>query len=265
MPTDPKPTPEKALPLAVQLYSLRNLPDAFDDVLAQVASAGYRGVETIGDHGLSAEAMQELLHKHNLLAISTHVSIQAMEADLEKIMVFNEAIGNSVLTIPYLPEELRPGDAAGWQALGARLGKIGEKLAGEGMRLLYHNHAFEMTEVDGKLIIDWLLDGTNAAYLQWEPDLAWIVRGEADPLALLQRHAGRCPRVHVKDLSPAGTNEAEKGFADVGHGTLDWATLLPAARAAGAEWYIVEHDLPRDPIRTIQRSYSYLQGAFARL
>ncbi|MCC6454656.1 MAG: TIM barrel protein [Caldilineaceae bacterium] len=248
------------LPLAVQLYSLRMLPDPFDKVLAEVAAAGYRGVETIGNHGLSASEMQELLDKHQLQAISTHVGLPVLEKEMESVIAFNQAIGNQVITIPYLAEELRPSDEAGWAALGERFGKLGKQLADVGMRLLYHNHAFEMVETNGKLMIEWMLDSTDPAYLQWEPDLAWVVRGEADPVALLQKYAGRCPRVHVKDLAPAGTNEEEKGFADVGYGTLDWATLLPAARAAGAEWYIVEHDLPQDPLRTIRRSFDYLKG-----
>lgn len=248
------------LPLAVQLYSLRMLPDSFDDVLGQVAAAGYRGVETIGDHGLSIDEMQELLDKHMLQVVSTHVGLPVLEQDLDRVMAFNEAIGNQVITIPFLAEELRPKDEAGWAALGERLGKLGKRCADQGMRLLYHNHAFEMEQVNGKLMIEWMLDSTDAAYLQWEPDLAWIVRGEADPVALLQKYAGRCPRIHVKDLSPAGTNEEEKGFADVGYGTLDWSELLPASRAAGAEWYIVEHDLPKDPLRTIRRSYEFLKG-----
>jgi sugar phosphate isomerase/epimerase len=51
------------------------------------------------------------------------------------------------------------------------------------------------------------------------------------------------------------------GFADVGHGVLDWAALLPAAKAAGAEWYIVEHDLPKEPLVSIRRSFEFLQNA----
>jgi sugar phosphate isomerase/epimerase len=248
------------LPLAVQLYSLRMMTESLDERLGHVAAAGYRGVETIGDHSLSASALQELLDKHELQAISTHVALDALEKNLDGIITFNQAIGNQVITIPFLAQELRPTDEAGWAALGERFGKLGKHIAEAGMRLLYHNHDFEMKRTNGKLMIEWLLDSTDPAYLQWEPDLAWVVRGEADPVALLEKYAGRCPRIHVKDLSPAGTNVEEKGFADVGYGTLDWATLLPAARAAGAEWYIVEHDLPSDPLRTIRRSYEYLKG-----
>jgi len=257
MTTDKSPS---NLPIAVQLYSLRMLPDSLDQVLGYVAAAGYRGVETIGDHGLSAGALQELLAKHELKAISSHVGLAVLEKDLDGVIAFNQAIGNQVITIPFLAPELRASDEAGWAALGERFGKLGKHIAEAGMRLLYHNHAFEMESSNGKLMIEWMLDSTDPAYLQWEPDLAWVVRGEADPVALLKKYTGRCPRVHVKDLSPAGTNEEEKGFADVGYGTLDWATLLPAARAAGAEWYIVEHDLPRDPLRTIGRSFDYLKG-----
>ena len=247
------------LPLAVQLYTLRMLPQSLDEVLGHVAEIGYRGVELLGDHGLSAKEMQELLEKHSLQAVSSHVGLAQLEQDVYRYIDFNLAIGNQVITIPYMPEELRPSDGKGWMALGARLGEIGKKCADAGMRLLYHNHAFEMERIEGRLAIEWLLDGTDASYLQWEPDLAWIVRGGADPVELLNEFAGRCPRVHVKDLAPAGTNEEEKGFADVGAGTLDWATYLSAARAAGAEWYIVEHDLPKDPLRTIRRSFEFLQ------
>lgn len=252
------------LPLAVQLYSLRMLPDSLDTVLGHVAALGYRGVETIGDHNMSAGELQGLLQKHNLTVVSTHVGLAALEADPEKVIDFNLTLGNDVITIPFLAQELRPTDGAGWQALGGRLGKLGERCVAAGMRLLYHNHAFEMERIDGKLAIEWLLEGADPANLQWEPDLAWIVRGEADPVKLLQQYTGRVPRIHVKDLSPAGTNEEEKGFADVGHGTLDWETLLPVAKAAGAEWYIVEHDLPRDPLRSIGRSFEFLQGLLTR-
>jgi sugar phosphate isomerase/epimerase len=235
--------------------------DPFDAVLGHVAAAGYAGVETIGDHGLSAPALLDLLHKHGLQAVSTHVGLPKLEADFDGVVAFNQTIGNSVLVIPALPQDVRPSDAAGWSQVGRRLESLGQRATDAGMRLLYHNHAWEMEPLQGKPALDWMMEA--APNLEWEPDLAWIVRGEADPLALLARYAGRCPRIHVKDLSPAGQNEEEKGFADVGYGTLDWAALLPAAKAAGGEWYIVEHDWPQQPLRTIQRSYDFLKGPLA--
>ncbi|GIV76249.1 sugar phosphate isomerase/epimerase [Litorilinea aerophila] len=253
-------TSETLRPLAVQLYSLRHLEQSLDEKLAAVASIGYAGVETIGDHGLPASEMKALLEKHGLRAVSTHVGLQAVETELAKIIDFNQAIGNRHIVIPAIPQEQRPTDAAGWQALGQKLDRLGQQCAQAGMQLLYHNHAWEMALLDGKLAIDWLLEAADPAHLAWEPDLAWVARGGADGVELLQRYAGRCPRIHVKDLAPAGQGEDEMGFADVGHGTLNWDQLLPAAKAAGGEWYIVEHDLPKDPLRTIRRSFEFLQS-----
>jgi len=91
--------------------------------------------------------------------------------------------------------------------------------------------------------------------------LAWVQRGGQDGVQLLQKYAGRCPRIHCKDVAAEGQNEDQMGFADVGYGMLDWATLLPAARAAGGEWYIVEHDLPAEPLASVRRSFDFLAAA----
>jgi sugar phosphate isomerase/epimerase len=40
---------------------------------------------------------------------------------------------------------------------------------------------------------------------------------------------------------------------------LDWPRLLAAARDAGAAWYIVEHDNPRDPLASVSRSLTNLR------
>ncbi|MEM7538616.1 MAG: sugar phosphate isomerase/epimerase, partial [Chloroflexota bacterium] len=116
----------------------------------------------------------------------------------------------------------------------------------------------EMVEIEGKLAIDWLLEGSASGTLGFEPDLAWIENGGVSGVELLGRYTGRCPRIHCKDLAPKGENQDQMGLADVGHGTLDWAALLPAAKAAGGEWYIVEHDLPKDAFETARRSYEFL-------
>jgi sugar phosphate isomerase/epimerase len=123
------------------------------------------------------------------------------------------------------------------------------------MRLLYHNHDFEMVLIDGKPAIDWLLAGADPQNVGFEADLAWIVAGGQDAAALLQQYSGRVPRVHAKDL---GDNPAERGLADVGSGRLDWETILPAVLAAQAEWIVVEHDQPLDPIASIRRSQAFL-------
>ena len=245
-------------PIAVQLYTLRNLQMPFDEVLKEVAAIGYTGVETVGNHKLSADEMKALLEKYQLKVCSAHAAIATMESDMDGVIAFNKAIGNNVLVIPFLAPDDRGKDGAAWTQLGKRLAAIGQRCADAGIKLMYHNHAFEMETIEGKLAIDWLME--SAPQLGFEIDLAWVQRGEQNGVQLLQKYAGRCQRVHCKDVAPAGQNEDQMGFADVGHGVLDWAALLPAAKAAGAEWYIVEHDLPKEPLISIRRSFEFLKS-----
>lgn len=246
------------LPIALQLYTLRNLQIPFDEVLRQVAAIGYTGVETVGNHNLSADEMKALLDKHQLKVVSAHAGIALLESDLDGVIAFNKAIGNQVLVVPFLAPDDRGKDGAAWTQLGKRLTVFSQRCQDAGMKLMYHNHAFEMESVDGKLAIDWLME--SAPKLGFEIDLAWVQRGGQNGVQLLEKYAGRCQRVHCKDVAPAGQNEDQMGFADVGHGVLDWAALLPAAKAAGAEWYIVEHDLPKEPLVSIRRSFEFLKS-----
>jgi sugar phosphate isomerase/epimerase len=249
------------LPIAVQLYTLRDLPGGLPERLRVASAAGYRAVETVGTHGLSAQEMREQLDEYGLRAVSSHIALTALRDDLEAAVAFARGIGNDTLVVPWLPEDRRPRDRAGWRALGEELGALGARCADVGIRLLYHNHDFEMPDVDGAPGIVWLLDAAQEEHLGFEPDLAWIVRGGGEPAALLDRYAGRCPRIHVKDLAHPGTADDEGGWAAVGSGTLDWDRWLRAAKAAGAEWYVVEHDAPRDAAETIRESFTFLAAS----
>jgi sugar phosphate isomerase/epimerase len=250
-------------PIAVQLYTLRNLQMPFDQLLGEVAAIGYQGVETTSNHGCSADEMRKVLDKHGLQVVSQHAGLPSLESDLAGVIAFNKAIGNTTLVVPWIPEATRSTEAAGWLQLGRKLNEFGQRCRDAGVRLLYHNHAFEMVDVEGRLAIDWLLEGAAVNNLGFEMDLAWVQRGGRDGVALLKQYTGRCPCIHCKDLAPAGENQDQMGFADVGHGVLDWEALLPAAKAAGAEWYIVEHDLPKEPLMSIRRSFAFLQQRLA--
>ena len=50
-------------------------------------------------------------------------------------------------------------------------------------------------------------------------------------------------------------NANEDGWADVGHGTVDWAGLIKAFREkSAAKVYVMEHDNPSDVERFARRS-----------
>ncbi len=248
-------TPQK--PIAVQMYSLRNA-GSLDQQLKIVHDAGVGAVETVGTQGVSAPELKQLLDRYAIKAISSHVPLAELRKDLPGVVAFNRAIGNTTLVVPYLDAKDRPTDAAGWTALGQELGRIAKQVRAEGMHLAYHNHDFELVDFNGRTGLE-LLFAAAGPDLQTELDLAWVARAGYDPAVMLGKFRGRLFAVHAKDNAPKGQAEDEGGFAAIGQGVLDWNAILPAAAGAGVQWYIIEHDQPRDPAKVIKTGADYLR------
>ena len=256
------------LPIALQIYTLRNVQQSPADVLAAVADAGYAGVELAGTFapGMAAADVRKLMDDAGLQVVSNHVSIDALEADLPGVVRAQQTLGNSMIIVPWIAPAQRGETADAWKALGTRLAGLARRVRTAGMDFMYHNHDFEMVMIDGRPAIDWLMEGAAEAGepIGFEIDVAWAQHGGQDVCSLLERYSGHVRRIHIKDLAvdPAAKPE-EKGLADVGTGKLDWDAILPAAKQAGVEWYIVEHDHPSDPLASIRTSYQFLAGKLA--
>ena len=244
------------LPIAVQMYSLRNIP-SLEDRLKLVHDAGITAVETVGTQDTTAPQLKALLDKYGIIVTSSHVPLAELRKDLPGVVAFNKAIGNRVLVVPYLDDADRPKDAAGWTALGKSLGQLATTLKAQGMTLAYHNHNFEFVRFGDTTGLELLLEGAGPA-LKSELDLAWVARSGNDPVVYLGKLKGRLYAVHAKDNAPEGQAVDESGFAAVGHGVLNWKAILPAADRAGVKWYIIEHDNPRDPAAVVKAGAAYL-------
>ncbi|WP_141455237.1 sugar phosphate isomerase/epimerase [Pseudoxanthomonas sp. z9] len=246
-----------AQPIAVQMYTLRNVA-TLDEQLKIVHDAGVHAVETVGTQDVTAAELKQLLDKYAIKAVSTHVQLADLRKDLDGVVAFNQTLGNTHLVVPYLGDKERPTDAAGWTTLGKELGEIASKVQARGMTLAYHNHDFELVDFGGKTGLELLFDAAGPA-LKSELDLAWVARAGYDPAAMLGKFSGRVFAVHAKDNAPKGEAADEGGFAALGQGVLDWKTILPAAAKAGVQWYIIEHDQPRDPAAVVKAGADYLR------
>jgi sugar phosphate isomerase/epimerase len=162
------------------------------------------------------------------------------------------------VTVPYLAEDARPTDAEGWTALGEELEELAGQLEAEDITLAYHNHDFEMEEFDGRTALEVMLDAAPSVLAQL--DIAWIDRAGLDPAQYIENFNGRLFAIHAKDNAPEGEAADEGGWAAVGSGTIDWSEVLPAAHAAGAQWYIIEHDEPADAAAVVEAGARFLEA-----
>jgi len=240
--------------LSFQMFSSRD-GGPLDGQLAELAALGYTDVQPFffgPPAGMDEiDAYVAALARHGLTATTGHFTLDLFDTDPGLVETIAKKFGMWLVVMPWINPEDRPDAAAGWQAIGARLAAHTADMAARGLTFAYHNHEFEMIALpDGSFPIEHLLGDT----VPFEPDLAWMVVGGADPMAWLGRYAGRIPAVHVKDVAAPGTCLDEKGFADPGHGIMDWPALWAASLAAGAKVMVVEHDLPADWRRFARRA-----------
>jgi sugar phosphate isomerase/epimerase len=244
--------------LSIQLYSLRDYGD-LDSQLSALAEIGFRRVELIGSHFDTAQDTRARLDAHGLSAPTGHVPMEALRDRLDQVAEQAHVIGVRELYMPALPAAERTASADQWERAGAQLGRMAEKLKAQGLALGYHNHDWELPHFDdGSTPLACLFAGAEGSPLTFEADLAWLVRGGADPVAWMQSQQQRLTAVHVKDIARAGADPAEEGWSDVGAGTLDWPMLWREAIRLGAKWMVLEHDKPKDPIGFAKASRAYL-------
>lgn len=236
-----------------QLYSARNFPP-LDDVLGRIARLGYRQVEGFGGLYSEAESLAASLRKHSLTMPTGHFGLAQLK-DTDAALKIAETLGMRYLYCPAIAKEERENQPdSKWVELGETLAVLGESIRRRGFGFGWHNHAFEFVPTaSGRLPMDIILD--TASNNEWEMDVAWVVKGGHDPIAWMKKFGSRINAVHVKDIAPAGQNVDEDGWADVGHGTLDWNALQAAIRQyTNARYFVMEHDNPSDVDRFASRS-----------
>jgi len=131
------------------------------------------------------------------------------------------------------------------------LNKTDEACKKAGLRFVYHNHDAEFKAAGGTSTYTMFLKETN---IKMELDLAWAIKGGQDPVELFNQNPGRFPLWHVKDLDNGYQN-----VLPVGSGTIDYKRIFAASETAGLKFYFVEHDMPKDPWGSIEKSIGVLK------
>ena len=188
-------------PLSYQLYSSRDFPP-LEAQLRTIADAGFTNVETYGAFYDDVETARQLFDRYGLTAPER--PFRARHG--------REAAGQGARDRPHarhhdgrLPLSRPRGAPGRCRRLGRhrRAARQGRRLVPRqraAARLAQSRFRVRARLPDGSLPIEHLLtDG-----VLWEADIAWIIRGKADPRPWIERYRGRMPLVHVKDIAPAG-------------------------------------------------------------
>lgn len=260
-------------PIGLQIYTLGDEAGKdIDATFARVAKIGFRDLELPSLLGKKPSELKAAADRAGLRLSSIHLPLQGMPGGSglslmsapQKIADDMGALGifQGVAPIAPFPPNFRPQQgedmkaaigrsfaAAGkahWQRTAATLNERASALRPFGIVVGYHNHNIEFAPVDGTTGWDVLVAETDPGMVHFEVDIGWVSAGGLDPVAFLRKYAGRCRWMHIKDVKASTQTNFVLSMdpTEVGSGRLDWARILPAARAAGVEHFYLEQEPP---------------------
>lgn len=246
--------------IALQLYTVRDAASSdMLDTLRALAQMGYRAVETAGFGNATPQTVRATLDELGMRAISAHTAFDRLRNDTDRTLDEIATLGCPFVVVPFLAPDLRASvDTV--REVAQQLNRIGERCRDAGIQLGYHNHAFEFEALDGTTMWDVLTAETDPSLVVFELDVFWAQVGGRDPIATIQQLGNRAAMLHLKDMQQADPPTD----APVGDGIIAWPPILDAGAAAGAQWYIVEQDHPRQPLPDVERSLRNLEGLAGR-
>lgn len=238
----------------LQLYTVRELLSAnFEGTLRNIAQLGYGEVEFAGILGSNIKRTRDLLRFLNLQAPSLHVEYTALQSSPETAFETANRLGADFVVCPWLDASMRR-SADDWKLICDTLNSIGELAHRSNLTFAYHNHDFEFSDlISGFRAFDLLLGRTDERFVKFELDVYWATKGGVDPASYLKAHPSRFCLIHLKDMARDGS------ITEVGNGTIDFGRVISASLTGNVSHFFVEQDFSSNPIRSIERSISYLR------
>jgi sugar phosphate isomerase/epimerase len=240
--------------LSIQLYSVRRqLAEDLEGTLGRLAELGLTQVEPF-DLMTDPAGLRDALSRNGLTAPTAHTRLTT-GLPLDDVFDAARTVGVGTVIDPMIDPE-RWTSIEGVRGVADELSAAAAQAGGYGLRLGYHNHAFEWeSTVDGKPALE-----TFAALLDpavvLELDTYWAAVGGQDVPAAIHRLGDRVRFLHLKD-GPISKNNLEQ--LPLGEGAMPVGRIVDAATAL--EIPVLEFDdYDGDIFDGVRRSVAFARG-----
>lgn len=240
--------------------------EGFSATLKKVADIGYRSVQVSGTCAYEPEWLRDELAKNNLVCAMTHIAPARIINETEDVVRQHAVFGCKHIGIGGMPVEMR-GTVEGYNEFKKVYLPAAEKMRDLGAKLLYHNHWFEFDKLDGKDVIERILEDFPEDSIDFTLDLGWAAYANKDVVALIDMLKGRLSRIHLKDFAdkPAdGSIETPAYLRPIFEGKLPYEDYINALSKIGCEYMLVEQDwcYDEDEFDCLKRSFENVTKRF---
>ncbi len=258
--------------IGLQLYTLRNpIAQDLSKAIDEVANIGYKQVEPYGFPSPQAMEMIKRSRGQGMQVNSSHFTWDSLlHPEKKGVKPFGEVLelarkhGLSDLVVPYLSGKDRE-DLAGYEKTADTLNQGADQAKKAGIRLAYHNHAFEFKPMNkGKTGFDVFVERFSPDMF-FEVDVFWVKLGGVDPVVQLAKLKNRVSQVHLKDLKkgsicPNFGKVEPDAFDEIGDGMIPMVPVMKAARNCGVKHCHIEQDHSPSPLKSVRKSLKHLNS-----
>lgn len=252
------------LKIGLQMYTVRNQMatlDEFKATLDKLAEIGIDHLQMGIPSYLTAQELKALLNSYKMTMDS--VGFSSGSNNFEESINNAKILSTTLVQTGSIPASMRS-DADGYKRFSEQLNREGAVFAAEGMKYIYHFHAFEFVSFGNIRGIDIMLNETDKDKVFFEPDVFWLTNAGTEPSVSLKMFEGRTQWIHVKDyaiMQLKGIIESVPYcFAPVGTGNLNWSGIFKSAIEMGVYEFIIEQDECQiDVFESIKLSYNFLK------
>ncbi len=240
--------------IGAQLYTVReycqNAQD-FEETLKKLSHIGYQVVQLSAIGDMPAEVVRELCDRYGITVACTHRKLEDYTERMDEMIRYHKIVGAKVAGLGAVGKELRCDKKTLMNTI-SMFNRFAEQLGEHGLRFGYHNHAFEFAKIEGRMVMDYLIEYGNFDFIL---DTYWAAYAGVDPSGLIQKLGKRASMIHFKDLAVDENSKVE--ITEVGQGNLDWDNIIASSK--DCEYALVEQDICKgDPFDSLKISYDYL-------
>lgn len=239
----------KSIAIQTQLWGNANLDADFVPIYDQVLEAGYDGVESRYTVMRQKEKLIRYTEEKPIRLFALHATPETfydggIKPEFAGLLDDMSRFGTQhLLFSPRKRDTMK--EQREWLAIASRMG---ERCADKGIRLSYHNHAWEF-ETYGYDLFDAVAE---YGHIGIALDIGWLYRSGYSLKETVDRYGRRIGYVHVKDTT-------KERWKELGTGEADIAGALSLLDTLGLDFWTVEQDTSElPPLESAIRSRSYL-------
>ncbi|MDR1584926.1 MAG: sugar phosphate isomerase/epimerase [Prevotellaceae bacterium] len=252
--------------IAIQLWSVRDdIKADYAGTISKLGEIGYTAVEAAGYsdgkfYGKTPEEFKADVEKAGMYVLSSHTNKGLSDEELksknfsESLKWWDEAIeAHKATGMKYIvvPSMIVPKTLEDLQTYCEYYNEIGKRSKEQGLSFGYHNHAFEFTKIEDRMMYDYLVENTNPEYVFFQMDVYWVVRGQQPPVEYFNKYPGRFHLLHIKDHEELGQS-----------GMVGFDAIFNNIEIAGTKHIIVEVEKYNfTPLESVQKSLDYLNNS----